>query len=494
MAGPDVEQQFDTVSLSSLGPNATTIKVPYRRVADIEAINSDSEGGGHSSNERSKRSRQWQRDNKLTDGRDSAGEMSLQEDIKSLSRRLAEIKRDKDERRHFDYKTIVAQVQGAPEVPRQRQVLDTYNVQVVQHNSPFYSQPIKSMTELSENLAQLEQISAEQQQQLQTTTTTGSQLDNNNEANFNLNDYVKYRAVPVLVETPTSMLNDDDDDRASMAFSSCSLHSSKTYNIRWVDRGPAHEEAAVRPGQVKAEKEEVEVQQVVPFDENGDGKSPAAWIFDPRDGSSTAIVAPPKPRGPEAPKVATEELVQSRGGRSYYLELVEASRPGASSQGPSNRRTERPSSVDSLYARWSSSGVLDGAGSGEQQVDKQQLGQHHNSQRQLAGSRAPLVAASSRTNLRDLKRPPMTRPPNGQGQARRQLPFGGPPLANRSKSSSCLLSVTKPSRYSIYGGFRRPDESKKPVPRLSYSRAIGPKSQRQLDAQSKTPSRYLKMK
>lgn len=67
------------------------------------------------------------------------------------------------------------------------------------------------------------------------------------------------------------------------------------------------------------------------------------------------------------------------------------------------------------------------------------------------------------------------------------------PFSNRYKSSPCLVGSTRSSKYSIYGGLRKPNDSGKPVPRLSYSRAIGPRLHRHVENQPK-PSRYLKMK
>lgn len=460
-------ESLDTLSVSSLkGPNATTIKVPYKRMVEIEQANDM--GGGSS-----KKLTTASVEEKKALAEKSGSEMSLQEDIENLRKRLAKISNVESEgnRRHFDYKTVVAQVQS---VPKHRQIIETYNVHTIKQDSPF-SVEIKAQNQQSDS-------------GIETTLSN----DNNNEAGFNLNDIkFKYRAIPALVEpnvllTSPSVYNNEEDRMSQI--SSCSLHSSKTYNIRKV-----FEEAATKASEVAASNK---LEDFAAATDCELSKKNPAWIFDPRDGSSTAIAPPPKPKKPPTPEVATEELAQAPGGRSYYLELIEREKrnPGEAEEQEHSKRA--------LYSRWNSQGALNARdiSSGfinwqPPQTDKKNTGQRKGlptvqqvAQRSKSTTRQRAEESANANRVQ----------PNNQSSHRRQLPYGGPPASlsngSRSKSSSCLLSVTKPSKYSIYGGFRKPDETSKPVPRLSYSRPIGPRSQRQLDTHPKVSSRYLKMK
>jgi len=466
----------DNISLSSLGPLATTIKVPYRQV------DSDEHDSGVERPEFEQESRG------KTALEERKGEMELNKDIERLRRRLEDINRRRSdgmssqvrkEPDRYDYKTFVADVQPAPIVPRNHTV-DAYNVRVIEHKSPFTRDqgPITSVRELSNSIARLELLSGEPD-----THTTRLQIPdaaNNNETHFSLADIVKRRAQPAVSDSL-----DLEDDRISIA-SSCSLRSSRTYCIQDPTnqpggaqiRGLADQKYCVsQPGQLNLDEIAL------------DGRRPAAWVFDPRDGSTTAIVAPPRPKKPDAPKIdaKTEDLAQSRGGRSYYLELVD----------PRDNARKRPSSIDSLYSRSNSHSNLSVSNRPHLasliQARSPPAPTKVEDRKSRAKEPSSLLDQSSR-----MARSSSTSNDNAQrnedSQRRRQLPFCGPPLSNRSRSSSCLVSSTRPSKYSIYGGLRRPNNDKKPVPRLSYSRAIGPKSQRQLDAQSKTPSRYLKMR
>lgn len=502
---------FDTISLSSLGPNATTIKVPYRQVAET----GEQQHGKNNDKLRGREDKEAAATTTTT-----ASEMSFQEDIQSLSKRLDDIRRKPTEsviktkanqdKQQFDYKTIIKNIQPVT-MPKQQQVLDAYNVRVIEHKSPFIESNQQTLIELQHEKQQPQQQG--NQVLINVTTNNNNNNMNNNEASFNLNDYVKYRAIPVLVDSGSvinggSSSSNMDYDRMSLG-SSCSLQSSKTYNIstidtklpqkyqdqREIDNVEREEEST--PTNKDDEEAATDETSGIVFDENGNSKRPTAWVFDPRDGSSTAIAAPARPKRPETPKLdsKTEELTQSRGGRSYYLELVD---PGEKAG-----KRQRPSSIDSLYSRWNSHGALNNHAA---------FSENRYNSRQALASKASGLNLSANHNSNDITKSRNTSNSSGAKNAkttqlpkstmnlqspvvRRQLPFGGPPnLGNRSRSSSCLLTVTKPSKYSIYGGFRKPGENNKPVPRLSYSRAIGPKSQRQIDAQSKTPSRYLKMK
>lgn len=496
----DEERPFDTVSVTSLGPLATTIKVPYKQP--------EGKAGQREMNARDE---------------ESDSELRFVEDLENLRKRLENINsrtitisreiKDNNEKKekaleHFDYKPLVANVELAPQVSRKR-VVDTYNVRVIENNTPFYSHynsytncqlPLKlSMNKPASGIARLELTSSELgsstksaldgEQPVSTIEIsngrTGNRTDNaesnNNEAGFNLNDFVKYEAIPVLVSDvgkPDSLNLNDDDDRVSL-LSSCSLRSCRTYDVRSV--------AQDQKAQNEASDDELNDVQHFPvesldLDRLAIEKKPAAWVFDPRDGSSTAIKAPPKPKGPEPPKVDAKELAQSRGGRSYYLELIEP--------GKEESERQRPSSIDSLYTRWNSHGALS-RGSNQQLQSppvKSPTPLESRKSRQIKPASILYSNQSRPASLTNRSKTPTKQ------QQRLQLPFSGPPLGNRSKSSSCLIGVTRPTKYSIYGGLRQINGDNKPVPRLSYSRAIGPKSQRQLDAQSKTPSRYLKMK
>lgn len=447
-------------------------------------------------------------------------------DEQNRRRRREESSNNKNQQ-HFNYRTIIANVQPVPIVPKRQQIIDAYNVRVIEHKSPFLDQiqPIKSMSDLSSSIVRLEQLSLDlstlstaNQQQSGSQNTNTSQLeqpsDNNNEANFNLNQFMKQKPAPFEVysnqnRNENEERNDDNDDGVSLV-SSCSLRSSRTYHIRCQDNNNTLRseqrlnldddlndasdfpvESIEYVGRDTEAKEEEEEQQQL--DDQSDEKKPRAWVFDLRNNSATAIVAPPKPTEPEAAKVETEELARSRGGRSYYLELVEDKSP-------------RRSLNENLYTRWSSHNALnsarkvgsDSASTGQEsavnlrksrQSDRPSGGNKQQQQQPQKQQQQPRRASSvtPANQAEDANKSPTT----ATLTAQRQLP---PRLANRSKSVSCLASSTRPSKYSIYGGFKKPDADKKPVPRLSYSRAIGPKSKRQIDNQPKTPSRYLKMK
>jgi hypothetical protein len=488
---------LDTISVSSLnGPNATKIQVPYRHVIEIQRVggaNHTQSGRAHQYEQQPDDSREQELVSRDNRGRvdaveKSSSEMSFQEDIESLSKRLASISQTDGaseptaNKNHFDYKTVVANIQSVPAQPKQ--VIGAYNVRLEQ-NSPFRQRVVVKSD----------------------AGNSGQQMDASNNNNNNNDDdgeqYAKYHAIPALVDESALLTGkkpagySDDDDRLSQT-SSCSLQSARTYKIRTIAPSVASgDDAQKEPtlngdggGPPDAAAGERAGQNDIEFDENGNNRRAAAWIYDPRDGSTTAIVPPARPKRPETPKVETEELVQARGGRSYYLEVLDTERPDQRAT-PNSYATKR-NSMDSLYSRWNSQGALNTNTSPSTKpsfsyrpltsVNGGQKPQtHHRSTKQLNSAIAQLE--QSRNKL-------------GQQQStRRQLPFGGPAsaLGDKSKSSSCLLTVTKPTKYSIYGGFRKPGETNKPVPRLSYSRAIGPRSQR-VDNLPKTPSRYLKMR
>lgn len=448
--------------------------------------------------------------------------MNLREDIERLSKRLASFdsntitisrnnkgsRKDTDDKKHFDYKTIVANVKNAPLVPRQ-QVVDAYNVRVIEHKSPFnnqQNQPVKSVNELSDSIARLELLSGDVSH---LNDVKVNNLDNNNEINFKLSEFTNYKG-------PDGQVNNFETDNISLV-SSCSLRSSKTYNVRTIGDSdnrielddelndsrhfPVQNFNAINKESDNGEREHTKnnfEQQSLEGKEDEDGKRPAAWVYDLRDGSSTEIVVP-RPKKPESPKIdsKTENLAESRGGRSYYLELIEPEKTQEAQK--IIKRRPRPSSIDSLYSRWNSHSTLSGSFNNQsinQQPDKSPSVFVLNT-KDTRKSRQIMPASILDANSRPIySTSSIINNTHHQQPVRRQLPFAGPTLNNRSKSSSCLAGSTtaRQSKYSIYGGLRKPNNDDKPVPRLSYSRAIGPKSQRQIANQPKTPSRYLKMK
>ena len=470
----------DTISISSLkSPNATKIKVPYMKVIEVE------------------------HDEREATQSDATGEMSLREDIEILSKRLARVRNTNEATKHFDYKTVVAKVEAkvAPAPPSKPQIIGAYNVQIVQQKSPFLVEQQQVASSFAQSLTKDETTP---DSGLETSSTGHSQiLENNNDASFSLDQHFKfkYRAVPALVE-PSVLLGqgdllersgqngDENDDCRSQTSSAGSLQSSKTYQVRRLtdEQGGAQQVASP----VGDELESSNNAQVANKEEQAAlleaSKSPA-WIYNPRDGSSTTIAPPPKPQKPPVPEVQTEELVQTPGGRSYYLELIEKVAK------VTEQRQQQDSPKGSLYSRWTSQGALNNR-EANLALDWGQTTSRINLTKETKPKRPSDKYSTSKINSLVNSRP----------LVRKQLPSGvsansiasNPSvpnaLWNRSKSSSCLLNSTKPSKYSIYGGFRKPGDTNKPVPRLSYSRAIGPRSQRQIDAQPKIPSRYLKMK
>lgn len=473
----DDQRSLDNISLSSLGPNATTIKVPYRPLEHQFSPSTNQQLHAI--------------ETKAVE--EAGGDMNLREDIENLRTRLNNINmsnkttvewnhkpQNKSRLGQSNYKTVVASFQQSGP-----QVVDAYNVHLVQQNSPFFNQneSIGSINRLTNSTAHLQQPSSNTSTTNVRNANDESTKINNNEADFNLSDYVK--AIPVLVNSDETGI--EDDGTSSISFDS--LRSSRTYDIRsaGADYRVENDEELDDEKQFPVEK--------VDLGKDVEEKRPAAWIFDLRDGSSTAIVAPPHIKQPSPPKIEskTEELAQSRGGRSYYLELLEPSKKDA-------RQRQRPSSIDSMYSRWNSHSALNSYDLKKQPSTNQgkpspssnfSIQNASNGTRKSRQMMSPSILDS---NGRQISSFNCNNTMDNGNNGRRQLPFSGLPLSNRSKSSSCLIGSTRPTKYSIYGGLRKPGTDNKPVPRLSYSRAIGPKSQRQLDAKSKTPSRYLKMK
>lgn len=419
----------------------------------------------------------------------TGSEMSLRSDIDNLRKRLESIKQEEQNKKRFDYKTLVAEVPQAS----QQQVVGAYSVHHIEHNSPFQQQIVSG-----DGIASSE--------------TQKTSNENNNEKNFNLSEYMKRSSqLPVEISIAEWKMKQPEEDRVSLISSNESLRSTRTYNIRTTSTISGAQDQRLHDFD-NANPEDNNINDDSKDTTSGietDGRSnittsidnerrPAAWIFDLRDESSTFIAAPPKPKGPEPPKIETEELAQSRGGRSYYLGLIENDKPQGEAIKSTGQR-ERPSSIDSLYSRWNSQGNLAAA----RRRDYQSTATGANKSHTLTKStdrqsrQVSNIPLSSSSNMR-----PTMKSSTSNGNLalennpakRRQLPFGGQLLTNRSKSSSCLLAPSTRSKYSIYGGLKKPNDTNKPVPRLSYSRTIGPKSQRQLDAQPKLPSRYMKVR
>lgn len=391
------------------------------------------------------------------------------------------------EKKRFDYRTIIANVHASP-VPSKPQVIEAYNVRVVKHNSPFSTElePVTSICDLSSSIARLELLSSELSSSKFITDASNEKLDNNNDPNLN--------TVKQLPAIQTSGLRNsaEEGDRISLV-STSSLRSSRTYDIRSseVSRDEADLDDEIHfPVATNQEAVAEGVEQEIQGD---DQVRPTAWIFNPESGTSTTIKAPPKPPKPELPKVDSKELLESRGGRSYYLEVLDASKRHSGSL-----TRQRPSSIDSLYSRSNSHSTL--SGSNQTQLSAMQRKPIASSSYQLSQASRPLrqsreIKASASQRARSSS---AMRQTNRQ-QSDLDVSSGHPrssssSILSKSKSSSCLVTSIRPSKYSIYGGLKKTGDKNKPVPRLSYSRAIGPKSQRQLDAQPKTPSRYLKMR
>lgn len=386
-------QTDDDASLASLG-HATTIKVPYKR-PDIEQrdTNDDRSSDGWSDGTLLKEKytsrgtehhyiapnglekhtpANTNRNSKQDSVEETSSVMTLQEDIASLNKRIESINKRshaRPEQKHYDHKEIIANIEPVSMKPR-KQVINAYNVRVIEHTSPFHNeqQPLKTISDLSDTIARLELLSTQSDSgrgsstmsagnnsakvsvKETTNNDSASNNENNNEIDFNLSHFIKYKATPVIVEPSIALdgrihSNDEDEEKMSVT-SSCSLKSSRTYDIR----SPAikiDNKYIGAPDQAGSNQQT----QRLEFDELGVEEKPKAWVFDPNNGASVLIVPPEKPK-PETPKIdaRTEELVQARGGRSYYVELVE---PKTSTTKP-----QRSSSIDPLYQRWSSQSAL----------------------------------------------------------------------------------------------------------------------------------------
>lgn len=391
-------QTDDNVSLSSLG-HATTIKVPYKRI-EIERrdSNDDRSSDGWSDDTLVKEKytsrgtehhyvalkdleKQAPATNNKYSKQDSVGEtssvMTLQEDIASLNKRIELINRrsetSSEPKKYYDHKEVVANIEPVSIKPK-KQVISAYNVRVIEHKSPFHNdqQPLKTISDLSDTIARLELLSNQSDSGRGSSTISADNnsakvsvngvstnesakhVDNNNEIDFNLSHFIKYKATPVIVEPSIALdgrihSNDEDEEKMSVT-SSCSLKSSRTYDIK-SSAIKIDNKYNGQPDRIKTN----ENAQKIEFDELGVEKTPKAWVFDPNNGASVPIVPPERPK-PEIPKVdaRTEDLVQARGGKSYYVELVEPEK--------SNAKPPRSSSIDPLHQRWSSQSALDTTG------------------------------------------------------------------------------------------------------------------------------------
>lgn len=493
---------MDTVSIASSNPAATTIKVPYKQTERFHEILQDEV---EPRNRQTIRKRQREPD-QLLDLVTNKSKSFLKDNEHKVETSGENLTTDSNasadhiQKPHYDYRTIIANVQASP-IPPKQQVISAYNVKVIKHNSPFNTElkPVTSVSDLSSSIARLELLSSELSASKLITDSSavesGSRSNNNNSSKaLDLNAPSDISQLIVDSKSDTRRIR-EESDRVSIV-SSSSLRSSRTYDIRSSELSRDEidlDDESHFP--VERANQEAGMDESDQSCADKDEARPTAWIFNPESGTSTTIKAPPKPPKPELPKVDSKELAESRGGRSYYLEVVEPNKERSASP-----RRARLSSIDSLYSRSNSHSTLSSSNqtqpSGMQRKplasSSYQLTQTPRPAKEIRKSRPTSGQinhrARSSSAMRDSSREtaagvtlPQTRSPSGS-------------ILSKSKSSSCLAVSARPSKYSIYGGLRKPGEKNKPVPRLSYSRAIGPKSQRQLDAQSKTPSRYLKMR
>lgn len=487
----------DNISLSSFGPATTTIKVPYKQqMVRRHEVVLDQEKPAEIRKQRPAKQRQREPDQILySQTKPVEPEIAPHKTRANLLHESANDPRSSSEsepvqephKPRFDYRTVIANVQASP-IPPKQQVVGAYNVRVIRHNSPFSTelQPVTSVSDLSSSIARLELLSSELSTSKlvnvsETHRPSGVKENHeNNESGLVSTSQDGVNTIPLKAER-------NDDDLIS-TISSSSLRSSRTYDIATSDLTRNDEDLDDESHFPVTKVDTDTLTSDLKFE---DETRPSAWIFDIKDCTSTAIKPPPKPAKPELPKVDSKELAESRGGRSYYLELIES--------GKDSFKKQRPSSIDSLYSRSNSHSTL--GGSNTTQLSNMQKKPLAKSSYQLTATKEPRASRPSRqtSNLASLRarsssamRQPVERTsPNPANQCERSTTSS---TISKAKSSSCLASSTRPSKYSIYGGLRNPNERNKPVPRLSYSRAIGPKSQRQLDVQSKTPSRYLKMR
>lgn len=609
-------QNWDNISVISVaGPaprrssNATTIKIPYQATAPRA-------GAGA------------QQEDMARIGPSERLE-PLDSNIKRLRARLDNIsapgkpvplEREPD---RFDYRTLVANLNAAPvadpsPIQRNHSIDVSYNARPLHQGHALPS----CVTQLPDCVAQLELTSAssgfgsegeraslpnggEKKQAPAACNYIMAQFIN---SSMGANDeskasslgksYVHLSAARASRSDRSELL----DDVASVHSSSnCSLKSSRTYNISAAAHQPNvdHEEAtreldsSSRAADARDGEADFEQRAAAPAnDATDDGEQLAreigadplsvggaqhlspAWIFDPSDGSSRIIEPPAKPKRPDLPEIQTEELAVSRGGRSYYLGLVESQAADKRTSGRRSERADRSAnivdttdqqhtrnnnrsfqrsgvpirqtanaigSMDSLYSRWNSMKTLNSISSSISKqaqrtppitsngakcscastLDRQlssanstsrldSLQQHQptatesrrptrsasRSERQIRPARLLANEPAADDDNNEKKRTALLSQPTFN-HAQVSVPFGLRSKSSSSLNQTPLASSTKPTKYSIYGGFRSRDGSyEKSVPRLSYSRAIGPKSQRPngLKAVKTEPSRYLKLK
>lgn len=448
-----------------------TIRVPYRQVSDIEKQERDDE------------------DNAIRELESGA---NIENDIENLRKRLDNINGQSKnikmniEPNRYDYQTVVANLQP----------INTYNMEILHQDSPFKSKDANKSSTYSVVGTELASSGLGSSAH---STTNGSFLENNNEANFCINQFINQKT------NGESHNNDNNEDQDSVV-SFNSLKSSKTYHIgrsvSQVDEQDLGEQDFGEQDRDGA-SEAIEIdmkQQELDYLESNDEKRPRAWIFDPDNGSSTAIMTPPKPKDPEL-KVTpvTEELAESRGGRSYYLGLIETV-PKV------DEIKERVEPIKAQPTRWKSVCALTNNAPIKRSInninDRSLLAKSSN--KLNVPVRNERIPFKSSQNILALDR---SHGSSQKGEPTREKKYdnngncfttsmGSLNQLNRSKSSSSLIpSSLKPTKYSIYGGLRQKDDQRKHVPRLSYSRAIGPRSQRPSGQTVKTaPSRYLKIR
>lgn len=557
--------------MASFNPNATTIRVPYNRSTQTQTETQIPV-------ELSKKSSEQMALKSCEPSSELSRLHNLRDRLDSIAQTKGSTKNNQEQIDHFDYRTIVANL--TPIQHNNVQTIINNNVHsITQQQSPFMNSHNIS------NFNDVTKVSLVATKNPTTITTAllassssgfGSELGRESEAGslsaassdhkpYMLKQFIRQPDEPMTKVTRVQlnndaqslMLSDIVDSRSISSESLNSLKSCKTYNVNRETSANADANANANETELNDDADLDAIQseqQVETFDVCS--RAPA-WIFNPNDGSSLMLKPPPKPTKPPTPETKTEQLAESRGGRSYYLELIEPSEEKKSEQTTTKPKliinsrvpiNNKNRSMESLYSRWSSMNTLNNGQNNNNNNnainetyathaannrrrnntqlkcatnDHEPSNNNNNKlklQSQLAKSTPKLEITNNQTNLscnrqqalkKSLSRSERQICPakllidneaadnedaESSSRFNRMSQVDIPFALRSSKSSSCLASAVKPSKYSIYGGLRTKDL--KAVPRLSYSRAIGPRLQRPNGLQQvKTlPSRYLKMK
>lgn len=533
------QEQCDDISVASLNPNATTIRVAY--------------------NSSNKSNKMAQRPSALKSCEPSA-ELSRLHKLRDRLHSIQTSPQSSWKPHHFDYRTIVANLSpyqhSHNNVPTHKTTIINNNVHSIIQQWPFMAnkKSCDQVTKLSVNGTNLNAAPAAT---LVASSSSGfgseigresEELSSAGEKCYMLKQFMNQqqqqasdfqnpncKLVSCVQLNNGLVLSDlEQTDRQSISSECCSLKSCKTYNV---NRHLATQQAALDNCHHEQDDDAMQCEQQVETLETC-SRAPA-WIFNPNDGTTFLLKPPPRPPKPATPETKTEILAESRGGRSYYLELIEPAEKEtpespetkvklskkqfvSSSRVPINSNNR---SMESLYSRWSSMNTLSSQGDclnaarnkrkpTQPETTKLASSNRLRAQSQLAKSTPKLL---NNPTIIKTNSPPRQTLKKSLSRSERQIcpaklliddaendatgagmssePQVCIPFGLRSKSSNCLATnAVKPSKYSIYGGLRTKDP--KVVPRLSYSRAIGPRLQRPKGLQQvKTlPSRYLKMK